>query len=181
MKSKQFVKICSSVLLAALLLGSGAPVAGYANNSNTKPSHGTADEWITEDMLNNTPPADYAVNEATQGHAETGDYSAYFLEEELQEVYITIGENNLNYLLQNAADEPYVMADSVTIGDATVQYCGLKTKGSYTLAHAASDNAGSDRFSFTVNFGKYIKKKEYGQKQNFFGCNKISFNNNFLK
>ena len=181
MKNKKFIKICCGCLLGVLLLETSAPVAGLANNTgDTKPSHGTASEWITEDMVNNTPPADYVVNEATQGQAETGDYSAYFLEEELQEVHITIEDNNLNYLLQNAADEPYVMASSVTIGDVSVGYCGLKTKGSFTLEHSVTDNAGSDRFSFTINFGKYIKKKNYGQTQNFFGCNKISFNNFFF-
>jgi hypothetical protein len=37
-----------------------------------------------------------------------------------------------------------------------------------------------DRYSLSINFGKYIKKADYGDKQNFFGCNKISFNNFFF-
>ena len=145
-----------------------------------KLSHGTSDVIITEDMLNNTPPADYTVNENTQGEAKDGAYNAYFLEKNVQTVSITVDDNNLNYLLQNANVEPYVMAESVTIGDVTLGYCGLKTKGSYTLEHAYTDNAGSDRFSFTINFGKYIKKADYGVKQNFFGCDRISFNNFFF-
>ena len=186
MKSSRLIKFCCGCMLGSLILGGIPATVGYAvETENTqaeekKITHGTATEWITEDMLNNTPPADYVVNEATQGKAERGDYSAYFLEDELQEVYITIDENNLNYLLQNAAKEPYVMAESVTIGDATLGYCGLRTKGSYTLEHSVSENEGSDRFSFTINFGKYIKKKDYGKKQNFFGCDKISFNNFFF-
>lgn len=143
-------------------------------------THGTAEEWITEDMLNNTPPADYEINESVQGEAENGQYNAYFLKDSIQTVRITMDENNLNYLLQNALDEPYVMTDSVTIGDTTLGYCGLKTKGAYTLEHAYTDNPGSDRFSFTVNFGKYIDKTGYGSKQNFYGCSKISFNNFFF-
>lgn len=139
--------------------------------------HGTADEWITEDMVNNTPPSDYKVNDATQGKAENGEYNKYFLKDKIQEVRIEVDENNFNYLLQNAMEEEYVMTTSVTIGDTTLGYCGLKTKGAYTLEHAYTDNPGSDRFSFTVNFGKYIKKADYGKKQNFYGCNKISFNN----
>lgn len=180
---KMIKKWISGCLLGMLLLGSGAPYIVHADESaqEGKPiTHGTATEWITEDMLNNTPPADYQINSDTQGKAEKGDYSAYFLAEELQEVHITIDENNLNYLLQNAADEPYVMTESVTIGDATLGYCGLRTKGSFTLEHSVTENAGSDRFSFTINFGKYIKKKDYGKKQNFFGCDKISFNNFFF-
>ena len=143
-------------------------------------THGTATEWITEDKVNNTPPKDYVVNAKTQGKAKDGKYNDFFLEDTIQTVYIEIDETNLNYLLQNADEEPYVMTNSVTIGDVTLGYCGLKTKGSYTLEHAYTDNAGSDRFSFTVNFGKFIKKKDYGEKQTFYGCNKISFNNFFF-
>lgn len=143
-------------------------------------THGTATEWISEDMLNNTPPEDYVIDPATQGKAEDGEYNKYFLKDGIQTVHIEIEENNLNYLLQNALAEPYVMTNSVTIGDTTLGYCGLRTKGAYTLEHSYTDNAGSDRFSFTINFGKYIKKAQYGKKQDFYGANKISFNNFFF-
>lgn len=143
-------------------------------------THGTATEWITEDMLNNTPPEDYVIDSETQGKAEDGEYNKYFLKDDIQTVHIKIDENNLNYLLQNALAEPYVMTNSVTIGDTTLGYCGLRTKGAYTLEHSYTDNPGSDRFSFTINFGKYIKKAQYGKKQDFYGANKISFNNFFF-
>jgi len=164
------------VLTVVLLLPFASPVTAGAEEI----PHGTSDVWITEDMLTDKPPKEYKINPDTQGEAKDGRYNAYFLKDAIQTVEITIDENNLNYLLQNAADEPYVMTTSVTIGDATLGYCGLKTKGAYTLEHADADNAGSDRFSFTINFGKYIKKKDYGEKQNFFGANKISFNNFFF-
>ncbi len=143
--------------------------------------HGTTDKKIKENMLNNTPPADYKINQSMQGDAKDGVYNEYFLKDKLQTVSINIDENNLNYLLQNADQKPTVMTNSVTIGDKTIHYTGLKTKGSYTLEHAFLDNIGSDRFSFTINFGKYIKKKNgYDKRQNFYGCNKISFNNFFF-
>ena len=185
----KFNKNIIKVLCLSMLCTMGNPKNAYAEemlNQSEEPSeereitHGTALEWITEDMINNTPPADYVVNKATQGDAKDGAYNTYFLKDEIQTVSIEIDENNLNYLLQNAIDEPYVMADSVTIGDVTLGYPGLRTKGSFTLEHSVTDNAGSDRFSFTVNFGKYIKKKDYGSRQNFFGCDKISFNNFFF-
>lgn len=149
-------------------------------DEEVKLPHGTTNTIITEDMLKDTPPEDYEINEKMQAEAREGKYNAYFLEYELQTVYIDIDENNLNYMLQNAADKPTVMTNSVTIGDQTVGYTGIKTKGSYTLQHSVTEGAGSDRFSFTVNFGKYIKKKDYGAKQNFYGCSKISFNNFFF-
>ena len=142
--------------------------------------HGTSDKWLGIGDVNNSAPADYEINKDTQGVARDGEYNKYFLKEDIQEVYIDIAENNLNYLLQNAKEEPYVMTDSVTIGDTTISYCGLKTKGDYTLYHSYEDNYGSDRFSFTINFGKFINKDRYGEKQTFYGCEKISFNNFFF-
>lgn len=183
MRINRIKRFGCALLLGALLLSGMAPHAVYAEEAREeekKITHGTALEWITQDMVNNTPPADYTVNSATQGEAETGAYSAYFLKDKIQTVHIEIEENNLNYLLQNAIDEPYVMTTNVTVGDVSFGYCGLRTKGSYTLEHSVTENEGSDRFSFTINFGKYIKKKEYGEKQNFFGCDKISFNNFFF-
>ena len=182
MDTRKITQRIGAIILAMILMVSMMPVEIYeaAPNQNNRITHGTSNKKITEDMLNNTPPKDYEIDMSTQGKAEDGDYNKYFLEEDIQTVEITIDENNLNYVLQNAVDEPYVMAESVTIGDATLGYVGFKTKGSYTLQHAYTDNPGSDRFSFTINFGKYIKKADYGKKQDFFGCNKISFNNFFF-
>jgi len=143
-------------------------------------THGTSDEWITEDMLTTGIPSSYRIDPATQGSARDGKYNAYFLKDRLQTVSIEIDADNLNYLLQNAREEPYVLAKSVTIGGATLGYCGLRTKGNFTLDHSYADNPGSDRFSFTVNFGKFVNKKVFGEKQTFFGCEKISFNNFFF-
>lgn len=172
-------RITAALLACSMLFGTGI-VHTVSAAEEKRITHGTATEWITEDMINNIPPKDYSVNAKTQGKAKDAKYNDYFLEASIQTVCIEIDENNLNFLLQNADKEPYVMAASVAIGDVELGYCGLKTKGSYTLEHAYTDNEGSDRFSFTVNFGKYIKKKDYGEKQNFFGCNKISFNNFFF-
>ncbi len=181
---KRVNKGLATVLISLILLGTvwvePSMAARGDNEGGNRITHGTVTEWISEDEVNNTPPKDYAVNEKTQGKAKDGKYNDFFLEDTIQTVYIEIDETNLNYLLQNADEEPYVMTNSVTIGDVTLGYCGLKTKGSYTLEHAYTDNAGSDRFSFTVNFGKFIKKKDYGQKQTFYGCDKISFNNFFF-
>ncbi len=167
-------RIFALLLTCALLLVAALPVSAEPI------THGTSNQWVQENMVNNTPPADYTVNQATQADAKDGLYNAYFPDTQLQEVYIEIEENNLNYMLQHATDENYVMTTSVTIGDTTLGYCGLRTKGNYTLQHSYTDNPGSDRFSFTVNFGKYITKTLYGEKQNFYGCEKISFNNFFF-
>lgn len=167
-------RVLSAALALTVLTALALPASAAAI------THGTADQWIQEDALYDTPPEDYTIDQSVQGNPRDGDYNAYFLDTELQTVCIEIDETNLNYLLQHADQEPYVMTTSVTIGDTTLGYCGLRTKGNYTLSHSYTDNPGSDRFSFTVNFGKYITKELYGEKQNFYGCKKISFNNFFF-
>ena len=167
-------RLLSGLLALAVVWSLCLPVAAAG------PTHGTDDEWIPEELLDTHIPDTYRVNSATQADAKLGLYNAYFLKDRLQTVSIEIWEDNLNYLLQNAREEPYVLAESVTVGDVTLGYCGLRTKGNYTLAHAYTDNPGSDRFSFTVSFGEYVTKEAFGERQNFFGCKRISFNNFFF-
>ncbi len=166
-----------SMVLIGITLTSNETVLG----ADTAPRrHGTAENTITTDMLKETIPSDYVINRETQGKGRDGKYNSFFLKDSVQTVSIEIDENNLNYMFQNAAEKPTVMADKVTIGNSSVSYVGLKTKGNYTLEHAFTDNYQSDRFSLTVNFGKYINKSNYEDKQNFFGVDKISFNNFFF-
>ncbi|MCR5685978.1 MAG: CotH kinase family protein [Lachnospiraceae bacterium] len=121
-------------------------------------------------------PGDYTVNEATQADARDGEYDSFFPKDKLQEVRINVDEQDLAYLFNNALDKPYVPAESVSIGASTVKYAGLRTKGDYTLKHGREEND-SNRFSFTVNFGRYVKKSDYGKKQSFYGLNRVCFNN----
>lgn len=177
----RIVKKGLAILMACMvgLTGGSVPAVNAADNFG-RPSHGTnRNEMVDEAALNNTPPTDYVIPEGTQAKAKEGRYDKYFLKDDLQTVSITLEEDNLNWLLQNAGSKPSVMTKSVTIGDTTLSYAGLKTKGNFTLAQTNASS--SDRFSFTVNFGKYIKKKNgYPATQNFYGCDKISFNNFFF-
>lgn len=130
--------------------------------------------------LNNRPPEGYSADAGKQAEAKEALYSRFFTKDKLQEVRIQIDDKNLQYLFDNAATKPHVMTESVTIGGETVQYAGMKTKGNYTLAHSVTDRTGSTRYSFTLDFGEYVTKENCGQKQNFYGCDKISFNNFFF-
>lgn len=180
MKKNWLKKLLSVVLVLSLTTGSVAALPS-ALVVKAKGQHGTAAEPVTKKELKDTPPSpeEYNVNMGMQREAKDGAYNAYFLKDDIQTVRISLDEKNLNYLLQNAGDKPTVMTDQVVIGHETIHYTGLKTKGNYTLAE--TNQSDSDRFSFTVNFGKYIKKKKgYAATQNFYGCNKISFNNFFF-
>lgn len=165
-------------LVTGLVFGTVGPSSAVAEAQGV---HGTTSQVITKDQLKDTPPSpgEYDVDMSMQGEAKDGAYNAYFLKNAIQTVKIDVDEKNLNYLFQNAEKKPTVMTDKVTIGNKSVGYAGLKTKGNYTLKE--TNNSDSDRFSLTVNFGKYIKKKKgYAATQNFYGCNKISFNNFFF-
>jgi spore coat protein CotH len=146
------------------------------NLSDSKYTHGSS-VTVTEDELKgeDSIPDTYDVNEATQADAKDGAYSKLFDTENIQDVNVTIDTDNWNYLLQNANDKPTVLADSVSVGDEKIQYVGIKTKGNLTLSSVW--NSDSDRFSFSINVGKYIKKKNgYSANQNFYGLTKFVLN-----
>lgn len=128
---------------------------------------------------NNCPsvkiPSSYKINNDTQDEAKNGSYIKLFDTEDIQDVKITISKKNLNYLLDNALNTPTVLAKSISIGDNKIKYVGIKTKGNSTLKNVSDEN--SNRFSFSINCGKYIKKSEYGETQNFYGLHKVSLNN----
>lgn len=170
------VAVSMTMMITSYSVSAAQGMMGMGPNNNSF-THGCS-TTITEDMLTTTDsiPSDYDVNESTQGKAKDGDYLSLFDTETVQDVHINLSENNWNYLLQNASEKPNVLTDSVTIGNETVKYASIKTKGNLTLRSVWSSD--SDRFSFTVNFGKYIKKKNgYSANQNFHGLSKISFNN----
>lgn len=183
MKNHKMMKRFFAILLstATMFTMSGTTIwadnlPGFGGNQNNSYTHGSS-TTITEDMLKTEEaiPDTYDVNADTQGSAKKNDYEKLFDISTIQDVNITIHENNWNYLLQNAIDKPTVLTDTITIGDETIQYAGLKTKGNLTLSSVW--NSDSDRFSFTANFGKYIKKKAgYSDNQNFYGLNKVAFN-----
>ena len=174
-------KVMCAVLSFAMVATTAVTLSPAKQINAVTINHGTdRTKVVTEEELNTTlpSPGEYTVDEKIYGKAEDGTYTDYFWKDKIQTVKIDIDENNLNYLFQHATDKPTVMTNSVTIGDEKLGYAGLKTKGNYTLS--AANESTSDRFSLTVNFGKYIKKKDYGKTQNFHGCSKICFNNFFF-
>ena len=180
-------KIISALLIIILTGGFTYLVSCISKNNlkidesasnNTK--HGS-DETVSKDDLYTIDDikkddGKYEINSDTQGKAKEGTYAKLFNKETIQDVKISIDENNWNYLLQNAIDKPTVLASSVSIGDDTVKYVGIKTKGNLTLKEVW--NSSSDRFSFTINFGKYINTDNgYTDKQNLYGLRKVALNN----
>ena len=98
-----------------------------------------------------------------------GEYQKIFNKDKIQNVYITIEEKNLFYLFENAIDKPQVFINDIKIGDYSLNCASMKTKGLTTLRSLWYTKY--NKFSFTINFKKYLKD------QNLFGLTKISFNN----
>lgn len=177
-----------SVLLIIILTGGFTYFVSCISKNNLKIDESTSnntkhgsDETVSNDDLYTIEDVKeddekYEINSDTQGKAKEGTYAKLFNKETIQDVKISIDENNWNYLLQNAIDKPTVLASSVSIGDDTVKYVGIKTKGNLTLKEVW--NSSSDRFSFTINFGKYINNDNgYTVKQNLYGLRKVALNN----
>lgn len=84
------------------------------------------------------------------------------------DVQLTISEDNWNELLENAQEEEYVTCDAMIDGNqlATI---AIRTKGNSSLSMVAQSD--SDRYSFKLNFDKYIDG------QNIDGLTQLALNN----
>ncbi len=89
--------------------------------------------------------------------------------EKVTEIHIEIAQADWNWLMENAAKkEP--RSCTVTVNGTTFYNVAINPKGNSTLTTIISDK-NSDRFSFKLDFGKYVKE------QTCFGLRKISLNN----
>ena len=82
---------------------------------------------------------------------------------------ITISDDDWADLRQNPTDKTKYQTD-ITIDGETIKSVSFATKGNTSLTSVAQDED-SDRYSFKVNFGKYIDGQTY------YGLNKLSLNN----
>ena len=87
----------------------------------------------------------------------------------VHEINIKISKDDLEDLLENPLDKTNYKID-VTIDGETCKDVSFKTKGNTSLSEVASDED-SDRYSYKINFGKYVKN------QNYYGLDKLSLNN----
>ena len=94
----------------------------------------------------------------------------FFLEDAVEDVYITINETDWNSILSSPLDEEYHTA-SITYRNTTLDNVAFRTKGNSSLKSVADMN--STRYSFKVDMNYYVD----GQK--LLGMKKINLNNNF--
>ncbi len=131
---------------------------------------------VKKDKLVEFKNNNYKINKTIQKDPRKGLYSKKFIKNKVNEIRISIPKNNYNYLLQNAKDKPKVLINDIKINNDKLKYASMTTKGASTLYPIVTSN--NDRFSYTINFNKYINKKNgYSDNQNFYGLNKLSLNN----
>lgn len=93
-----------------------------------------------------------------------------FPDDQVIDVNIEIEEDTYAWMLENASSETYVLAD-ITYNGYTFSDIAIRPKGNSSLKQVVSANG--DRFSFKIDFNKYIDG------QNFYGVTKLNLNNLF--
>ena len=110
---------------------------------------------------------------AFPGQAEESDEQGYaeklFDTSYVHTIDIAISEEDWLDLTANPLEKTKYKVD-VTIDGETIEKVSFATKGNTSLSSVAAD-AESDRYSFKLNFGKYVDDQTY------YGLNKVSLNN----
>ena len=90
----------------------------------------------------------------------------------VHKINIKINASDWSDLLKNPIKKTKYKAD-VTIDGETVDKVSFSTKGNTSLSSIASSDS-SDKYSFKINFGKYIDDQTY------YGLNKLNLNNIYV-
>ena len=105
---------------------------------------------------------------AAPAQAETrAEYGGLFDTNSVHKIEVSLSDEDWADLRANPLNKTKYHAD-VTIDGTSVSDVSFATKGNTSLTHVASSD--SDRYSFKINFGKYVKGQTY------FGLNKLDLN-----
>ena len=95
--------------------------------------------------------------------------SKLFDDSYVHEINIEIAEDDWNELLENPTDKTKYKAN-LTIDGEKYSEVSFATKGNTSLSEVASDST-TDRYSFKINFDKYVDDQTY------YGLDKLNLNN----
>ena len=98
------------------------------------------------------------------------EYVEKLFDGHILEIEITTEEYDWEYLMEHAAEKPWIKAD-ISVDGESFASAGIKTKGNSSLSQVASSD--SDRYGLKVNFGKYVDD------QTCYGLDKLNINNIF--
>ncbi len=157
-KNKTFGIGLSLCLMMTMAFGCGKSNNDVSeNNSDT-----TTSESVTEDSTSKEE-----VTETTKDKAEYED--KLFDKSYVHKVNIDISEDDWADLLANPLNKTKYEVN-ITIDGETIEDVSFATKGNTSLSSIASDED-CDRYSFKVNFGKYVDGQTY------YGLDKLNLNN----
>lgn len=112
---------------------------------------------------NNEQDEKTLVNDAVAGYESTLFDTSY-----VHEINVEISEEDWEDLLSNPTDKTKYTAN-ITIDGEEITNVSFATKGNTSLSQVASTD--SDRYSFKINFGKYVEGQSYN------GLDKLNLNN----
>ena len=108
--------------------------------------------------------------ETEQVKAETLSYeNKLFDTSYVHTINVEIADDDWEDLKANPTQKTKYQVD-ITIDGETINDVSFSTKGNTSLSSVSSDSD-SDRYSFKVNFGKYVENQTY------YGLNKLNLNN----
>ena len=130
---------------------------------------GSSDPVTVTDPLQAETTAAPADGEQEGSASELGYVSRLFASDRVHTVDIEISAEDWADLTANPTNKTKYKVN-ITVDGETFESVSFATKGNTSLTSVASD-PDSDRYSFKVNFGKYVKGRTY------YGLNKLSLNN----
>ena len=121
-----------------------------------------------------TPPENTSTTSGTQNtesdvRPDTASYNGLFETDRVHTVDVTISEADWDDLRKNPMNKTKYQA-AVVIDGERLEQVSFSTKGNTSLLAVAGDPE-SDRYSFKLNFGKFVEGQTYH------GLNKLSLNN----
>ena len=114
--------------------------------------------------------ASNSVSETVEqtSNSENLEYVDKIFGQDILNIEINTTEDDWEYLMNNAADKPWITAN-ISINGESYENVGIKTKGNTSLSQISM--TGNDRYSLKVSFGKYTDG------QTCYGLDKLVLNN----
>ncbi|OON85862.1 hypothetical protein BXO88_10520 [Oribacterium sp. C9] len=158
--------------LTAMAL-SGALILSACGNSvpqaATAAQESTANESTMESSETSHEKSGKSVSDTASSTTASEYVSKLFDTSYVHTIAIEIAEDDWSDLIANPTDKTKYKVN-VTIDGEKVDEVALSTKGNTSLSSIASDDT-TDRYSFKINFGKYVDDQTY------YGLDKLNLNN----
>ena len=156
-------------LLAGTLVLAAAGCGKSDSSENATDSTGVTAEKVTAQTQNTTESKKSEKKSSKTKITDTSYAEKIFDTSYVHEINIEISEEDWEDLKANPTEKTKYKTN-VTIDGETISEVSFATKGNTSLSFVASDKD-SDRYSFKLNFGKYVDDQTY------YGMQKLNLNN----